>query len=171
MYIVLRSRIWRVLCDPAIDIKFHKSHKLQHHTWIDKLYLKVYLHIPRVIHPKNTTLQHMDLICFADKERTVKKCSPFICTHLPCRISLFNHTWWTFHSWKFSTWFWKNLSIHGRCQLDFEKTFHFVRFKFSNIMHLNVNNFPQTLPGFQTQLRMLRLYIDSAKHYVGPGSS
>lgn len=38
-------------------------------------------------------------------------------------------------------------------------------------MHLNVNNFPQTLPGFQTQLRMLRLYIDSAKPYIGPGSS
>jgi hypothetical protein len=38
-------------------------------------------------------------------------------------------------------------------------------------MHLNVNNFPQTLPGFQTQLRMLRLYIDSAKPYIGLGSS
>jgi hypothetical protein len=38
-------------------------------------------------------------------------------------------------------------------------------------MHLNGNNFPQTLPGFQTQLRMLRLYIESAKPYIGPGSS
>ncbi len=166
MYIVIRSRIWSVLCDPAIDIKFHTSHKLQHHTCIDKLCLKVYLHIPKVIHPKNTTLQHMDLICSAHKEQTVKNVLhwfaltspaefPFSTTHDEPSIhrSFQLDFERTFQSRKMSTWFWKN------------------RFKFSNIMHLNVNNFPQSLPGFQTQLRMLRLYIDSAKPYVGPGAS
>jgi hypothetical protein len=112
MYILICSWIWRVLCDPAIDIKFHKSHKLQHHTWIDKLYLKVYLHIPKVIHPKNTTLQHMDLICFAHKERTVKNVLHSFALTSPAKFPFS-----TTHD---------EPSIHGSFQLDFERTFPFM---------------------------------------------
>jgi len=99
----------------------------------------------------------VDLICFAHKEQTVKAV-----LHSFALISPAEFPFSTTHD---------EPSIHGSFQLDFERTFHFVRFKLSNIMHLNVNNFPQTLPGFQTQLRMLRLYINSAKPYVGMGSS
>jgi hypothetical protein len=92
-------------------------------------------------------------MCFAHKERTVQNVLHSFALTSPAEFPFS-----TTHD---------EPSIHGSFQLHFERTFHFVRFKLSNIMHLNVNNFPQTLPGFQTQLRMLRLYINSAKPYVG----
>jgi hypothetical protein len=76
------------------------------------VYLKVYLHIPKVIHPKNTTLQHVDLICFAHKEQSVKNVLHSFALTSPAEFPFS-----TTHD---------EPSIHGSFQLDFERTFPFT---------------------------------------------